>query len=376
MTDDMPRPKPQFLIRQVTRHGRAVWYFRRHKTGPAIRIRAEFGTPEFTRQYEAALIGQPIEKKPKTRGGSLRWLFERFKESSSWSSLALATRKQRENIISGVIAREGDTPAIEIVKADIVEAVDKRRNTPAQARNFIDAMRCMYRWAKAVDLVDHDPTEGIKYPKRPKGPGFEMWTEDELQAFERCWPIGTLERVWFDVLLYTGLRRGDAVRVGKQHVREVIDPESGDLIRVIFIKTEKTGREVAIPILPVLQATLDEGPTGDLAFICGRDRKPLSKEVFGNFFRTAARAAGVRKSPHGIRKAGATRCANLGASGRELDALFGWEGGQMSDLYTKAADRLRLAIGAVGKLAGGTPGERSIRTPARKVCGSGRKTKQ
>ena len=38
-------------------------------------------------------------------------------------------------------------------------------------------------------------------------------------------PVGLLaraKRVWLDVLLYTGLRRGDAVRFGRQHVKDGI----------------------------------------------------------------------------------------------------------------------------------------------------------
>jgi integrase len=41
-----------------------------------------------------------------------------------------------------------------------------------------------------------------------------------VTAYEKRWPIGTRQRVWLDVLLYTGLRRGDAVRLGRQHIRE------------------------------------------------------------------------------------------------------------------------------------------------------------
>jgi hypothetical protein len=64
---------------------------------------------------------------------------------------------------------------------------------------------------------------------------------------ERRWPIGTKERVWLDVLLYTGLRRGDAVIIGRQHVRD----------GVATLRTEKSQREmiVTLPILPVLQRT-------------------------------------------------------------------------------------------------------------------------
>ena len=44
--EPMPRPRPPHLQRQVTRHGKAVWYVRMGK-GRRTRIRATFGTPDF-----------------------------------------------------------------------------------------------------------------------------------------------------------------------------------------------------------------------------------------------------------------------------------------------------------------------------------------
>jgi integrase len=66
----------------------------------------------------------------------------------------------------------------------------------------------------------------------------------------------------------------------------------------------------------------------------------------------ACHAAGLqRRSAHGLRKAAATRAANAGATVAELEAIFGWSGGRMAALYIKAADRRRLAQGAMHKLA-------------------------
>jgi integrase len=143
------------------------------------------------------------------------------------------------------------------------------------------------------------------------------------------------------VLLYTGFRRGDAVRLGRQHVRH----------GVATLRTEKTDTPVTIPILPVLDDVLRSGPCGDLAFICGEREGPLKKESFSNMFRDACNAAGVPgKSAHGLRKVGATRAANAGATVAELEAIFGWSGGRMASLYTEAADRTRLAKAAMTKL--------------------------
>jgi integrase len=139
--------------------------------------------------------------------------------------------------------------------------------------------------------------------------------------------------VAFDVLLFTGLRRGDAVRLGRPHVKD----------GVANIRTEKTGQLVIIPILPPLQASLDAGPIGELTFIAGERGRPMKKESFGTWFRNACRAAGVHGSAHGLRKAGATRAANNGATEAQLEAIFGWRGGGMASLYTRQANRAKLA---------------------------------
>jgi integrase len=122
-------------------------------------------------------------------------------------------------------------------------------------------------------------------PARPKTQGFPVWTEEDVAAYEARWPIGTKERVWLDVLLYTGLRRGDAVRLGRQHVRD----------GVATLRTEKSQEQVTvtIPILPVLAATLDAGPTGELAFICGENRRATCQGVVRQRFQRG-RSSGRR----------------------------------------------------------------------------------
>src|SRR5439155_1343200 len=82
--------------------------------------------------------------------------------------------------------------------ATIIAGRERRAGTPAQARNFLDAMRGLFRWAKDAQHVRTDPTAGVKNPKRKKGPGFKMWTEEEMVAYERRWPIGTRQRVCRD----------------------------------------------------------------------------------------------------------------------------------------------------------------------------------
>jgi integrase len=247
----MPRPRPPHLHRQVTRHGKVVWYVRVGK-GPRARLRSDFGTPEFDGEYQAAISGAPRPKRGSPATGTLAWLVERYRETTAWTTLSAATRRQRENIFKYVLESAGQQPFAKVTGTAILAGRERRSATPAQARNFLDAMRGLFRWALDARLVKTDPSAGVKNPKRQKGDGFRPWTEENVAAYERHWPLGTRQRVWLDVLLYTGLRRGDAVRLGRQHVRD----------GVAQLKTEKSRStvEVTLPVLPVLAATLADGP--------------------------------------------------------------------------------------------------------------------
>jgi integrase len=189
-------------------------------------------------------------------------------------------------------------------------------------------MRTLFRWAYESGLIDADPTEGVRSPV-PKTSGFHCWSQGEIDKFEAHWPLGTRERLALAVLLYTGLRRGDAVMLGQQHIKD----------GVISFRTAKTGQQVTIPILPDLATAINAGPTSDLALICDTDGRPMRAERFGRWFAKACRAAGLPGRAHGLRKAAATRAANNGATVAQLEALFGWTGGQMASLYTRNADR-------------------------------------
>jgi integrase len=359
----MPRPRPPHLHRQLSRHGKTIWYVRIGK-GPRIRIRRAFGTLEFDAEYRAALDGlvaPRVQTKDTTQTattGTLAWLIKRYRETGAWTNLSLATRRQRENILKPVLESAGRKPITNIIKATIVAGRDRRaKETPFQARHFLDTMRGLFRWAIEADLVKVDPTAGVADPSFPTSDGFPSWTEDDVAAYQKRWPIGTRQRVWFDVLLFTGLRRGDAIRLGRQHVRDGI----------ATIKTEKTGTEVSLPILPALAKTIAAGPCGDLAFITSANGKPFTKESFGNSFTEACRKAGITKSAHGIRKLAATRAANAGATEAQLKAIFGWTNSKMPTLYTKGANNRRLAKQAMHMLDHQNDQATSIPSPPGKV---------
>jgi integrase len=129
--------------------------------------------------------------------------------------LSEATRRQRGNIFDRIERLEGRTPVSEITSLMIKDTRDKLG--PGAAKHFVQTMRGLFKWAMEMELVESDPTEGVKVA-RPQTDGFIPWTEEEIKAYETRWPVGTRERLWISVLLYTGLRRGDAVKLGQRHI--------------------------------------------------------------------------------------------------------------------------------------------------------------
>lgn len=358
MIADMPKPRPPHLHREINRHGNPTWYVRVGK-GPRTRIKHEYGTPAFNEAYQAAITGEePKPAKGATRG-SLEWLWLLYRQTNAWTDMSMATRRQRENIMRGVISTGGSTPLSNITGKTIKAGIDRRKGHAS--RHFLDTMKGLFKWAADAEHVKTDPTSG-KAVAKPKTKGFPVWEEDEIIKFEKHWPRGTRERVMFDIYCYTGLRRGDAAALGKQHIKN----------GVISIDTEKTGTRVTIPVLDMLQKTLDAGPTGDLTFIATKQGNGMTKESVGNAFRDACRAAGIKKSAHGLRKAAATRAANNGATEAQLEAIFGWEGGKMAALYTRTANRQKLASGGMATLER-TEQETSIPAPDGKVRALGDK---
>jgi len=335
----MPRPRPKHLHKEITRHGAVIWYVRMGK-GPRIRLKSSFGSPEFDSEYQAALQGkQALPVKSGPGKGSLAWLITQYRGTAEWTNYQPSTRKQRENIFLHIIDKSGHVDFEKITRKAIADGVNRRKATPAAARNFLKTMRSLFAWAKSAQLIETNPTDGVE-AKAPKTEGFKIWSEQDCEKFEAYWQIGTRERLAYDLLLYTGLRRGDAVRLGKQHVRDGI----------ATIRMEKTNQLVSFRMMPPLLESIAASPCGDLSFIAGVHGHPMVKESFGTWFRETCRAAGVSGSAHGLRKAGATRAAESGATAHELMAMFGWSDLKTAEIYTRRADRIRLSLAGSDKL--------------------------
>lgn len=346
----MPRPRFPFLRRETNRHGNVVWYFRRGD-GKRIRLRGEYGSIQFKAEYDAALAGKAISRRRGPVSGTIAWLVARYQDSRHFASLKESTRRGREAIFKALIAEAGPEPFAAVTKADIEDAMDRRAKTPHAANNFLITISQMFAWAVENDHLEVNPCEGVRLNKVASD-GFHAWTLAEVDQFRERWPVGTKPRLALDLLLFVGVRRSDVIRLGRQHIKD----------GVISIKTTKTGTWVHIPIFPELQRSIDATETGDLAFLTSATGLPFaSSGSFGNWFARQCDEAGLPDicRSHGLRKAGATIAANAGATAHELMAMYGWSRLSMAEVYTRDADKARLARGAAERIANANPPHQS-----------------
>ncbi len=176
------------------------------------------------------------------------------------------------------------------------------------------------------------PTAGVKNPAGPKSGGLEARSEDDVQTSTSGGQRAPRSAFGCTPSIHrTQSRR--CCTLGRQHMKD----------GVATIRTEKTGTESAFPSCPPWRRLCGQ-PNCRSSPHCRREWSAADQETFGNTSAGPAMKWGLNgKSAHGVRKIGATRAAEAGATVAELEALFGWSGGAMASHYTRTADRKRLA---------------------------------
>src|SRR6516165_7925674 len=116
-----------------------------------------------------------------------------------------------------------------LLREHMQKIVNAKAATPFAQRNFLNTVRVMFKWAKKEGRIPDDPTLGVTREK-VKTTGYPTWSEGEIARFEETHPIGTKARLAFALLLYTGQRRGDVVKIGRQHIQPDPQWEHGLLV--------------------------------------------------------------------------------------------------------------------------------------------------
>lgn len=321
------------------RHGMMRYYVRR-KGKKRVRLFGPPGSDKFMGGYHAALKD---DQEPKPKGGprSLSDLIQTFYRSAEFQNLSASTKEQYRYILSKIEAKDGHRSAIDLPEEKarkIIEEIGETR--PALANLTCSVLRRLFAHAiKPLRWRHSNPFAGIT---RYEIGSHHTWTDQEIEAYEKYWPLGTRERTAFDLLLYTAQRIGDVVRMKRT-----------DIARgVLSVKQEKTGTALKIPVHPALQRSLNAYGIRGQHLVGRKNGGPIKDDNLSMVVWSAGKAAGLpgKCVPHGIRKAALRILAERGMSAKVIASLSGHKTLREIERYTEAADQETLAGQAVANL--------------------------
>jgi integrase len=318
------------------------YYLRRPGQKP-VPLPGAAGSPEFMAAYNAAIAAPLVSAATAARQGvatgSIDALAIEWYGSPSFGQLAGTTQVVYRRILERVREEHGHRLVADLSALAVRKLMAAKAKTPAAANHVLRMFRLLMRHAIEHEWRPDDPTMGVRRLKE-KGDGAPTWTEGDISAFEAKWALGTRARLALALLLYTGQRRSDVIRMGRQHLRG----------NAIFVRQQKTGAELLIPLHPALRQVLEHTEGEHLTFLVTQAGAPFASETaFYNWFTQCAQKAGLppRRSPHGLRKSAARRLAEAGCTAHQIAAVTGHKTLAEVERYTRAADQERLATAAI-----------------------------
>jgi integrase len=252
--------------------------------------------------------------------------------------------------LDSFVLEHGHRSVAQLEPKHVEALIAEKASKPAAANKLRKLLSLLMREAIVQGWRQTNPVDAVR-GVRVRSKGHRTWTDDEIATFQSFHPIGSEARLAFALLLYTGQRRSDVVRMGRQHVKDGVIEDG-----IITIAQKKGGEavEVSIPILPKLAEVLNEVQARRITptFVVGEHGGPYTEASFTNRFFQWRQAAGLPQglTPHGLRKTFCRIAAESGMTPHEIMAISGHSTLKEVMRYTAAVDRLKLAMGGMEKV--------------------------
>jgi enterobacteria phage integrase len=328
----------QYVKQYRDRTGKLRYYLR-HPKNPSVPLPGPPGSRQFMAAYEAGFVA-PKAKKGKHGDGTIGALVIGFYQSSGFKNLAPSSQQRYRLVLDKFAQKDGHRLVRDMPRRVAISIIEEIGETaPGMANLSASVMRRLFAYAIGKELRKDNPFSGIE-PYRLGS--HHTWSEAEIATYRAAWPIGTRERLAFDLLLYTGQRVGDVAAMRRSDLRN----------GVIHVTTEKTGAELDISLHPDLLRSIKAFAAQGLTLIGSPHGRPMSAKALSAMVTRAALAAGLSKKcvPHGLRKSAMRRLAEYGSTSKEIASMSGHRSLKEIERYTDAADQAHLARSAVARI--------------------------
>lgn len=220
----------------------------------------------------------------------------------------------------------------EFTHTDINDAL---RKLPERSRYIIRSIyNSWFSWALFDERIDRNPMDKVARMRQPRRRPKDIFSESEIALLEGLpAPDGHL----FALLFGTGLRRGEACRLRRDHVdlgraRLVVYHGKGDKDRVVPLRASTLAAVADLDLLERLERA-------DYLWYTKRGphryrRSPVGETTFGRWYARCIEQAGVRYlNPHQTRHTFGHMLRDLGFDLEERALLMGHEDSRTTQLY-------------------------------------------
>lgn len=337
--------RPRYVHVYKDRHGKERIYFNRTGT-PKTPLRGPIYSEAFWIDYrnaEAGVVANPAAGAGRTVPGTVNDLTVQYYQSLKFTQKAEATKRNYKSVIEPFRKEYGDGQ-VATLKPHVIEAILAKvaQRSTSSAYNLRKRLHMLMTFAVKRGFRADNPmllVDKIKHETK----GYETWEEEDIVMFRTHWKIGTTQRLAFELLLNTGLRVSDAVRLGPQHFKDGFHT----------IVTQKTKKQVSIPLHPNLRPVLNAITDKHLTYLATRQGQSRSSKAFTNYVIDAARDAGLpqHRSAHGLRKAICVRLAEVGCTPYQIMAITGHQSLTEVQTYIAAVNTKKQAQEGMDKLS-------------------------
>lgn len=330
----MTRIKLMYVHEFHDRHGKIRRYFR--KGGRKIPLPGLPGSPPFMAAYESAVAGVEGRVVRAPREGTVHALVLSFLRSTEFKNLAAKSQKVYRLVLERFAVKDGHRIAKDLPEEKARKIIEEiGEDSPGMANLTRSVLRRLWKFGK----IKQNPFAGL--PSYKLGT-HHTWTDAELTTYEKRWPIGTPQRLNYDVLLYTAQRVGDAARITRDEARK-------GKIRIV---QEKTKAKLTIGVHPNLARSIKATPGKGEQLLSDEKGRPMTGDRLSKQIGAAVKLAGLPDKcvAHGLRKAFMRRLAERGGTVHEIASMSGHKSLKEVQLYTADASQASLAVAAQKKI--------------------------
>lgn len=350
------RHLPKYVTSFVDRHGKTRLRYRR-KGYPSHYFVAPLGTDEFRTEYRLCEQSAPQPAGERAAPGTIGDLVARYFVPVTRLGPSPTTQAKVRAIIDNFRLEHGDLPVASVKFNHIDSIIAAKREKVLKngrmvggdeaARKLRKELTRLFDFAIKIEMRTTNPvtqSDRVRVAPGKKSLGFHTWTEAEIAQYRGHHKVGTKARLAMELMLWTGQRRIDAIRMGSQHIKNG---------RIEFAQS-KTGTGLKIPVAPQLLEAIVAMPArpNQESFLVTEYGKPFSNAGFGNWFRAQCDAAGLPQcTAHGLRKAVMRRMAELHMGNQSLKSVSGHKNDSEVATYTREVDQMAMADTAMAALS-------------------------